>query len=1677
MGLLAGFSAGAAPYPTPSLDANDKPLKAHVQRFLDSSETANYRVPFNTYRTLFRTKYSGSNDTFYMIVGNGIWRYQASDLLTGGRSMVRSSRPDGTPELYLEPGDRYDQSQAGSGWPGTADTNYLLEDFDFDGRGYVYLGYTAFGWGILQDNGGFTYIWREQGASSSSQQCTANCPPASMVIAATDGSNHYALIGGPATWGVWNVNTPSSPVFLRSINVGARITRDDSGTWLALTDQSANVRLVRTSDFVQGNTQGTSIPLAGQIVASSWDGEGFWFAPYSGTTFFKVIPGNPPVVKSYPVTGTTVNFLWIAAGADYVAGGDGSYIRTYSVGSSGLQELTNVTAFTNEFYPVAGETFHKHILPFTKNGKKYFIWSAKALGDVYEVQGGDSLGVTRNTAASPGTTNPNAPANTSGNPFYGDLVTFNATFNGTTTPSAIKWSPDYPSTAFGSSVALASPFTVRYTGSATVTKKVRAEDVLRPEVFGEASVTVQLPKARVKAPGVSTAVESSQSVGKVLTGATFFDASDGVVEGHVSDWSLDDGTVATSQSPLTGFGAGGCGARTLTFTAKYDGYTAPALSLSYAVQPVIAKAAIGTSDATSITFLNQSTYGTGFQVNPVWTETWELLDASNTVVRSQASVPLPLGTVSPFAVLKSEISTGYKVRLRMSVDVDLVPTGCDSNLSDESVIPLTKPDPNIVTTLCQSATTLPGSCTLSVASLSGASTAGWSYIWFLNGTQIASTPTYTPSFAAASTYTITVRATNPFGDAEDSESIVVSTPPCSGPPNQALISFSATPLGGRTFQFDAAAFGYSFQTCDQFSWTFGDGNSGSGRSVQHTYAADNTYSVTLVVSNTLGTATVVKPHTVGAVTPPPPPATCDDPRGKVFVNFAGATSGCGPGLGKPACHVGETVTFSIDALPGFSFSCHTQTWNFGTGASPATSTARTAQVVFSSATTRTVNLTVSNGSLQSSTTATVKTETPTCGTTAPSGLTINYSGLTSGCFPGSSVPCKEGEQFRFSIKQTTYQLTGCETASWNLDDGSANRTTKDPFFHTFTGTKSVYNVALSVTNTHGTTTDVAQVRFFDPSVPKPVVSITPVSKKAKVGSTVDFTGSFQTGETHPLVAINWRIIRTTFGDEVVHTANNVGNIAYTFNEIGDYRVELTATNAGGVSTPAVALVNVAEVQEFAYLIPVVAHLPGSNGTQWRTDLQIFNTDPLMGPVEFEFQFKGGVAPITKTIIMSSSTVIYEDFLGELSKPFPSLEDAGPVLVLARGDSPPQMWTRTYTVDSSGIGSYGQLIPAISLDAAQETEAQTVTYVLPGLEISDRFRTNIGIVNPNAQAVSVNVMARDDSALGFPVGSFDVQVAPFALLQIGDLTSRLPGIEIGAPFSLNIRTLGNAPVVVYGSMIDQLSNDPVYITGVRDVDQEGDGKKVQIIPGAGRLEQSNGTWRSDIVIYNDDLLPIRFDLQYFDTSGTKRAEALNQPLGPGAFVRVLDVLKWEKLDTDPGDSFGMIKIRTNETVNRYPIVFERTYKDRGELGSFGQGIPAISPDEANVKVGQAAFLAGVRSDESYYTNLGLVAVGDQPSTVRVTLLHDGSGAAVGTWEYTVGGQPAAINPNASLIVTNIIRAISPLATRGTLKIEVVSGGDVWAYASVIAAADPTCGCSRDEHTFDPEYIPAVRMPIP
>lgn len=83
-------------------------------------------------------------------------------------------------------------------------------------------------------------------------------------------------------------------------------------------------------------------------------------------------------------------------------------------------------------------------------------------------------------------------------------------------------------------------------------------------------------------------------------------------------------------------------------------------------------------------------------------------------------------------------------------------------------------------------------------------------------------------------------------------------------PNAAF-TFNSTPgATGFTVDFDAA----TSTGGNQFSWNFGDGNSGSGAQVQHIFTANGSYTVTLIVSNSCGSDTITQTVVVAGISVP-----------------------------------------------------------------------------------------------------------------------------------------------------------------------------------------------------------------------------------------------------------------------------------------------------------------------------------------------------------------------------------------------------------------------------------------------------------------------------------------------------------------------------------------------------------------------------------------------------------------------------------------------------------------------------------------------------------------------------------------------------------------------------------------------------------------------------------------
>ena len=578
-------------------------------------------------------------------------------------------------------------------------------------------------------------------------------------------------------------------------------------------------------------------------------------------------------------------------------------------------------------------------------------------------------------------------------------------------------------------------------------------------------------------------------------------------------------------------------------------------------------------------------------------------------------------------------------------------------------------------------------------------------------------------------------------------------------------------------------------------------------------------------------------------------------------------------------------------------------------------------------------------------------------------------------------------------------------------------------------------VKLTVTNTKGSMTVEKAILVGTPATKPTSANFTYTPGHPKPGEAITFTASTSGGD--PATSWNW-----SFGDGGTGTGQTV---THTFVSEGKFSVGLEAKNSGG---SAVLVKDVSVTDTMTYLLPVVTHAAGANDSSWRTDLHVFIPEFASPGFEVEVEFaKGTERSMEKTLTLDSSTRVIPDFLGEIK----AGDDFGPVLL--HSPVPLDIWSRTYVVSPSGVGTYGQLIPAELLDDSGQAVANETYWNIGGLRNTSRFRTNLGFVNPTGLTATVRVFVYDE--LGLPRGSFDVTVLPYQLRQ-DPMVRWYSDLPKDGGFSLRIQSLNGVNLISYASIIDNISNDPIYVGGLLDELAAEPTGKTLIVPGVGH----SGSWRSDLTIFNPDSEGVTLNIEFFDDAGNKLGGVPEVPLPHNASLIVDDVLRSSLMNVEQ-DTIGKLKVTTTSPwTETFPIVLSRTYSDQGAEGTFGQGIPAIPAAVGNVSVGQPAVIPGVRNGEAsgYKTNLGLVSLSSQETSLLIKLRDPINGVALWT-------RPHVLGPNRSEIIPNVMKnfLMSDLAS-GALEIEVLSGGPVWAYGSVI-----------DVTTTDPEYVPAVPLP--
>ena len=213
-------------------------------------------------------------------------------------------------------------------------------------------------------------------------------------------------------------------------------------------------------------------------------------------------------------------------------------------------------------------------------------------------------------------------------------------------------------------------------------------------------------------------------------------------------------------------------------------------------------------------------------------------------------------------------------------------------------------------------------------------------------------------------------------------------------------------------------------------------------------------------------------------------------------------------------------------------------------------------------------------------------------------------------------------------------------------------------------------------------------------------------------------------------------------------------------------------------------------------IDVAAHLPGAQGSMWRTDVVVLNRSDSLAAIELLLHLGGRTLQFLTTL-PAHSQMVFDDVVGMLGQ-----EGKGPLEV--RSEQPLTVHGRTYSVSESG--TVGQFVDGRSSgDGLRAGESGW----LAGLrQFEGEYRSNICITNTGTEVAEVRV--RLFTAGGFELISFPVVIGPReAHHEIQPYRYRRTRNDISCGCAL-IEVARGTGILVSASVIDQRTNDAITI---------------------------------------------------------------------------------------------------------------------------------------------------------------------------------------------------------------------------------------------------------------------------
>ena len=458
------------------------------------------------------------------------------------------------------------------------------------------------------------------------------------------------------------------------------------------------------------------------------------------------------------------------------------------------------------------------------------------------------------------------------------------------------------------------------------------------------------------------------------------------------------------------------------------------------------------------------------------------------------------------------------------------------------------------------------------------------------------------------------------------------------------------------------------------------------------------------------------------------------------------------------------------------------------------------------------------------------------------------------------------------------------------------------------------------------------------------------------------------------------------------------------------------------------------------VLPGVGRIPGAYGSNWATDVTIYN--PSDGPLQVNLNYvPNGGPPVSDAFVnltlQPREIRAIPDVLGAL---FGIDNSNGALYVSPELGGGVNVTSRTYNKASNG--TYGFTMNGIDVFTAA---GPRFPLTFSGAFAGANFRTNVMLIDVSGRGTEVAATAASPNGTS-GLDAVTLTGPKSGQTQINSIAP-LVGLSTFDTGALVLRP-NKGEMLASVFVVDNRTNDPTFFP------PDIPASVMRVIPAIGHLDGANGSkFRSDLYLFNSSsqLKTLTLQMKLWDT--TDYPTTIQFTLLPFEARIIRDVLM-----TMFGKT-GIARLRftaqgsTNDTSVR---VTSRTYTIDPSGGTYGFLMPPLNSFQSG-SPGDTLEILGATLDPKFRTNLGLVDLtgfpGPRAARAKIEIIDDG-GKSLDSFEVSV---PSA----GGMQINDLFHGRSlPESTRPVLIRVTTIEGMIGAYAAFV-----------DNGTNDPAYVAA------